>query len=174
MGGSVDKARQQAAEIKRRSPYRGGYRVASIAFQQKDTAAALREYESLAAQFPDSTGPHSSLVGTYLVMKRYDDAWRAADRFARLHGGRPAAQYMIGRVAAESGKSLERGEQEMKRYIARGTPAPNEPPLANAHWRLGTIHEKRGQRDLARAEYQAALRLNPQLDGAKQSLAKLK
>jgi tetratricopeptide (TPR) repeat protein len=174
MGGSIDKARQQAAEIKRRDAYRGGLRVARLAMQTKDTAAALREYEALATQFPDSSAPHANVVATYLAAKRVDDAWRAADRFAAAHADRPYAQYLVGRVAAESGKNLERGEREMKRYIARGTPPAGEPALANAHWRLGTIHEKRGQRDQARTEYQTALRLNPKLDGAKQSLAKLK
>jgi tetratricopeptide (TPR) repeat protein len=174
MGGSVEKARQQAAEIKRRSPYRGGFRVASLAMQTRDTAAALREYEALATQFPDSTAAHANLVATYLASRRHDDAWRAADRFAAAHPERLYAGYLVGRVAAESGKNLDRGEREMKRYIARGTPPANEAPLANAHWRLGAIYEKRGQRDQARTEYQTALRLNPKLDGAKQSLAKLK
>ena len=174
MGGSPEKAAQQAVEIKRRDAYVGGFAVASVALQRRDTAAALREYEALATQFADSAAPHTNVIAFLLLQKRHDDAWRAADRVARGNEARPYAQYMIGRVAAESGKQLERGEQELRRYIARGTPPAGEPALANAHWRLGTILEKRGQREPARGEYQTALRLNPKLDGAKQALARLK
>ena len=174
MGGSPEKAAQQAAEIKRRDPYLGGFSVASVALQRRDTASAVREYEALVTQFPDSVAPHTNVIAFMLLQKRHDDAWRAAERFSRASEGAAYSQYMVGRVAAESGKNLERGEQEMRRYIARGTPATGEPALANAHWRLGAILEKRGQRDEARSEYQRALALNPKLDGAKQSLSKLK
>jgi tetratricopeptide (TPR) repeat protein len=49
MGGSVDKAREQAAEVRRRDPYRGAFLAASIAQRQKDVAGAMREYQAISS-----------------------------------------------------------------------------------------------------------------------------
>jgi tetratricopeptide (TPR) repeat protein len=74
-------------------------------------------------------------------------------------------QYAVGRVAAESGQRLDRGAAALARYLAY-QPKPGEPSLASAHWRLGAVREAQGQREAARAEYEAALRLDPKLRGA--------
>jgi len=46
--------------------------------------------------------------------------------------------------------------------------------MSNAHWRLGQIYEKTGRKELAKAEYGEALKLNPQNQNAKKSLEALK
>jgi Tfp pilus assembly protein PilF len=46
--------------------------------------------------------------------------------------------------------------------------------VSNAHWRLGQIYEKTSRRDLAKAEYNEALKMNPQNRNAKKSLEDLK
>ena len=67
----------------------------------------------------------------------------------------------------------DRAEAALQSYLQH-TPGPAEPSLAAAHWRLGMIHEKRGHTAQAREEYETALKLDPRLRGAKESLAKLK
>lgn len=173
-GGSVDKARAQVTEIRRRNAYRGGQSAATVARRQKDHAAAIAEYERLIAQYPDSAAPYSSLASTYGDRKQWDAAFRTIDRFLAAQPGEVLAQYAIGRVAAASGQQLERGEQALRRYIAEASPGPGEPTVATAHMRLGAIREWRGQKDLARVEYQTALRLEPTLEAARDALAKLK
>lgn len=173
-GGSVEKARAQVAEIRRRNAYRGGQSAATVARRQKDHAAAIAEYERLIAQYPDSAAPYSSLASTYGDRKQWDDAFRTIDRFLAAQPREVLAQYAIGRVAAESGQQLERGEQALRRYIAEASPGPGEPSVATAHMRLGAIHERRGHKDVARVEYQTALRLEPTLEAARDALAKLK
>ncbi|MBV9879790.1 MAG: tetratricopeptide repeat protein [Gemmatirosa sp.] len=173
MGGSKDKARGQIAEIRRRDGYRGGMLAATVALREKDAPGALREYEQLTTQFPDSAAPWVQLAYTELQQKRWDDAFAAIERMQKAMPGSMVPQYALGRAAAESGQQLDRGEQVLKRYLAY-TPKLNDPPIANTHWRLGTIYERRGQTDAARAEYQAALQLDPRLTGARDALAKLK
>ena len=80
--------------------------------------------------------------------------------------------YYLGNAAAKSGQQLDRGEAALKEYL-RSTPAANEPPLFAAHWRLGTLYEKKGHKDAARAEYEAALKLSPQFPPALAALKKL-
>src|SRR5687767_11459055 len=147
MGGSMDKAAEQVAEIRKRNAYRGGFLAAQLASRRKDWTAVTREYEQLVAQFPDSVSPHAGLANFHGSSKRWEEAFRAIDRWIAAQPSSMVPQYAMGRWAAESGQYLERGEQALKRYLASHTPKPGEPPLANAHWRLGTIHEKRGQRD---------------------------
>jgi tetratricopeptide (TPR) repeat protein len=174
VGGSMDKAREQVAEIRKRNAYRAGFLAAGLAARQKDNAGMTREMQQLIAQYPDSAAPHSQLVLLHSQQKQWDEAFRAIDRWLAAQPGSMAASYAIGRTAAESGLQLDRGEQALKRYLTDYTPKPTEPSLAAAHWRLGIIHEKRGQRDAARAEYQAAVSLDPKLKGAQDALARLK
>lgn len=173
MGGSKDKARQQAEEIRRRDPYRGGLEAAGLASKEKDVARVQREYEQLATQFPDSLAPGVNVAALQLQQKQYDAAAQTIERLQRAHPDAMTPVYLVGRFAAESGQQLDRGEQALRRYLAY-VPKPGEPSLANAHWRLGGIHERRGQVDAARAEYRAALALEPKHTGAKDALAKLK
>ena len=52
--------------------------------------------------------------------------------------------------------------------------SPLAPDAAAAHWRLGMVKEKGGDKARARTEYQKALELRPDFEEAKKSLAKLK
>lgn len=173
-GGSVTKARQQVEEVRRRSAYRGGMLAATVARREKQYAAAVREYERLIAQFPDSSAAYSSLASTYGDQRQWDDAFRTIERFMAAQPGALLAQYAIGRAAAESGQRLDVGEQGLKRYIAAAVPSPGEPTIATAHMRLGAIHERRGDRDKARAAYETAVRLEPTLEAARTALGKLR
>jgi tetratricopeptide (TPR) repeat protein len=173
LGGSKEKARAQIEEIRRRDTWWGGFVAARIAAREKDWSTAAREYDQLTAQYPDSVGAWASLAFTYAQQKRWDDAWRTAERMQKALPGSMLAQFVVGRLAAESGQQLDRGERSLKDYLTY-SPQSGEPPLATAHWRLGAIYEGRGQSDAARAEYEAALSLDPQLTGAKDALAKLK
>lgn len=80
--------------------------------------------------------------------------------------------YQIGRLAAVSGERLERGEGALREYLAVG-PEPNSPSLAAARWRLGMVLERQGRVAEARRECEAALVLDPKLEGARGSLRKL-
>jgi pentatricopeptide repeat protein len=173
LGGSKDKARAQIEEIRRRDTWWGGFVVARIAAREKDWPTAVREYDRLTAEYPDSVNAWGSLVSAYSQQKRWDDAWQAAERMQRALPGSMLAQFVVGRLASESGQQLDRGERSLKHYLTY-SPLSGEPALATAHWRLGSIYEERGQTDAARAEYRTALSLDPALTGAKDALAKLK
>jgi tetratricopeptide (TPR) repeat protein len=106
-------------------------------------------------------------------------SWRKPHTFGRekLRAANPdevRAHYQIGRAAAVSGKQLERGEESLKLWVAR---PPNDAATATrsgAHYRLGMIYDKQGRRDLARAQYEEALRINPRNEDARKSLEKLR
>lgn len=173
LGGSDAKAREQAAEITRRNPYRGGLVAAALARRAKDPAGVRRAYEGMIAQYPDSAGPYIALAVALGAQREWGAAWTVVDRLERARPALPAAGYASGRLAAESGEQLDRGERALTAYLAH-RPAPGEPPPAAARWRLGMIRERRGDRAGARREYEAALALDPKHAQAKAALARLR
>ncbi|MEK7402276.1 MAG: tetratricopeptide repeat protein [Gemmatimonadota bacterium] len=80
-----------------------------------------------------------------------------------------------GDTSASSGKQYERGERELRFFIANATVEKvGIQNYAGAHFRLGQILEKTNRRDQAKTEYQEALKLNPQHADAKKALDALK
>jgi tetratricopeptide (TPR) repeat protein len=172
-GGSTARAAEQVAEIRRRSPYLGAMTAAELATRRGQHPAAEREYAALVTAYPDSVTPLIALMASYYRSKNWDAATAVTRRRQQTHPNAMLTHYLAGRTAAESGRELEAGEQALRRYLAH-TPARGEPPLANAHWRLGMILQLRGDREGARSEYREALRLNPGLSEVRQALDRLR
>jgi hypothetical protein len=82
------------------------------------------------------------------------------------------ALYQIGKVGALTGRELDAAKAALERYIQM-SPKGVTPSHADAYWRLGTIAERRGRRDEARALYGAALNADPTHVSARQSLVLL-
>jgi len=173
MGGSEAKASEQAAAIRARNAYRGGLVGATVQSRRRDVIGAEREYALLVAAFPDSLAPRTALAQSQISGKRFADAFRTIDAARAALPASRVVSYLLGRAAALSGQQLERGEAALRQYLAHA-PGPNEPSLAAAHMRLGQVLEQRGQRTEARAELEAALRLDPALKEAKDALARMK
>ena len=173
LGGSEERAREQAAEVRRRNPYRGAFAASQLHQRRKDWSGVAREMDAVARQYPDSVGAWTTLLAALGRQRQWDEAWTATDRMLVALGEAPAAQFLVGRLAAESGQRLDRGEAALQRYLQH-RPAGNDPPLADAHWRLGMIRERQGARDAARAAYQTAVGLDPKFAPAHESLEKLR
>ena len=173
MGGSIDKAREQAAEIGKLNPIRGHFAAARVAERQKDHATAEREYKAAIAFAPDSSDAYYSLGASYRNQSRWDDAFAIYEELMKRRPDEMPVHLTWAGTAAQSGTNLERGEREAKLYIANAKDAPAA-NMSNAHWRLGQIYEQTGRKDLARAEFTEALKLNPSNQNAKKSLEALK
>lgn len=174
MGGGVDKARAEAAEIKKRDTVRGHQAFATIALDQKDPATAERELKTAIHQTaPANPRPRLLLGMFYQDQQKWDAAFEALEALLKADPDNWDALYQVGRAGALSGKRLDRAEECLKRYFGHA-PGPEQAPLANAHFRLGQVYEKKGNKAQARAEYQTALKLDPDLKDAKEALAKLR
>jgi tetratricopeptide (TPR) repeat protein len=172
-GGSVAKAREQAAEIRRISPHRGHLADATIANDQKDLAGAERAYRAAASALPDSVSGVAPLLSFLSNNGRAAEAFPVIDGFLARHPDNRAMQYWLGRTAAVSGQQLDRGEAALRQLLT--TPSDNAPRILpeNVHYRLGDIAAKRGDLTGARAEYGKALALNPDHQNAKDALRRL-
>ena len=72
-------------------------------------------------------------------------------------------------------QSVDRGERELKHFLSNARiDSVGTQNMAGAHFRLAQIYEQTSRRDLARAAYGEALKINPQHADAKKALDALK
>jgi Tfp pilus assembly protein PilF len=85
-----------------------------------------------------------------------------------------SAHYQFGRVGALSGQRLDDSERSLKRWMERAPPGTSPRRIARTRSRLGMVYARQGKNELARAEFEAALKLNPRDADAKEGLSKLR
>jgi len=172
MGGSVEKAAAQAAEITKLDPFQGHLTYARIHGHEKKDDLVERDLLAASAVKPDDLGPKFQLGLVYQRAERWDDAFRMFEEIARTDKGRMSGLFQVGRTGVLSGRNLERAAECLETYL-EGTPAQGEPSLAWGRYRLGQAYEQLGRVPQARLEFEAALRLDPKHPEAKKALAKL-
>ncbi len=127
----------------------GGSR--SKAFAQ---AAAIGRIEGIAGRMAHAT--------LYLAEKNHAAAFAQFDSVPAEAAQNFLVLYQIGRCAAVSGEQLERGRAALRACLQLPEPQGDGlPSHASAHYRLANILEKQGELVAARAEHDAALRLQP-------------
>lgn len=173
LGGSMDKALAQAQAIKALDPLLGHRAYAFVYLKQQKPDLAKREFTEALREQPTSAKAHCYL-GQHLVNveKDYAEAFATFETALKLDPAEMPAYYYLGRTAALANANHARGADAMRRYLAT-TPKDNEPPLANAHLRLGQIYEKSGRKAEAVHQYQSALKLDPSLKEASEALKRL-
>jgi pentatricopeptide repeat protein len=170
LGGSMDKARETAAELEKHDKLRGALAYAQLAEKEKKAPETEVAYQRAVTVAPDSAVGYNGLVNLYVREKRWNEAFAMLDRIAvRLpsEGNIPLA---IARVAYLSGEQLARGEEAAKQWIANPPKNASVNSQAGAHLRLGNIYEKTGRKELARAEYEKALTIFPKSEDIKKAL----
>jgi len=170
MGGSTDKAREQAEAIARIDAMRGHVALGRLAVRAKDSTAVEREMNAAIALAPDSLRAYSGLAGWYVSQKQWPMAFATLDRYVARRPGDPYGLYGIGRVAAVSGQELERGERSLRSFLAKPPKDAAGPVISTAYLRLGQVLEHEGRSGEARAAYQQALASNPRNDEARKAL----
>jgi tetratricopeptide (TPR) repeat protein len=172
MGGSKDKAKLEAGQIKIQDPYMGYLAYAMLYETNDEKDKARQEYLAAIQAYPDSLLIQYQLGYFYQNNQEYEAAFSLLEAMLKLHPEELNALYQIGRTGAFSGQKLERAEECLKQYLT-STPGRNDPPLEAAHFRLGQVYEKWNKKELAVQEYQTTLKLNPKHDKAKEALKKL-
>ena len=159
MGGSEEKALQQAAEIKKRSPLEGHIAFASIYSRQKKPDLVRKEYVDAVREQPSSARAHY-LLGTILMGtdKNYPAALQEYDAALKLDPNYMPAYFQVGHVAALSNTNLPRGEESLKKYLG-WRPGEDDPPIFRAYYWLGYIYEREGNRPAAKQNYEKSLSL---------------
>ena len=171
MGGSTDKAREQAHAIAQIDPVRGHLAAARLAIQAGDTAAVEREMNAAITGAPDSLRAYTALTTWYVTAKKWSSAFETVDRYLARHRDDPLAAYQVGRVAAMSGQQLQRGEERLRAFIANAPKDAGSAALARGYLRLGQILQQQGRPADARSAFEQALKIDPRNEEAKKALA---
>lgn len=174
-GGDMDKAREQAAAIAALDPVEGIYARGFIAFGDGEKKDAEKLFEEAAAK-GHAQASHTLAGYFYVEAKRWDDAFSMIETLLKKEPGNLPALNSFGRIAAKSGQRLERGEAALKEFLKNPRSAcaqGGNVTLAYVHLNLGTIYQKIQRTGEALKEYQAALKLYPDLKQAKESLDEL-
>jgi Flp pilus assembly protein TadD len=145
--------------------------------REKDFTAAEREYLAASTMAPDSAAPYMALGALFQRVGHWDRAFEAYEQALALQGidfpEALSAQYQFGRVGALSGQRLEDSERSLKRWMERAPAGTSDRRIARTRSRLGMIYALQGRNDLARGEFEAALKLNPKDADARAGLVKL-
>lgn len=172
VGGGTDKALVQASEITKLDAVRGAIAKGLVYDVTKDVVRAEEELKRAFAAASEDGRAHSALIGFYAGHDRFDDALATCRKAQEADPDSALLHYQAGRLAALSGKDLERGAAELDLFLAKEPPT-DRPSWADAHWRKGQILARLGKKAEAKAEHQVALKLDPEHKGAKDELKKL-
>lgn len=173
LGGDKSKAQEQALAMTRINPFRGLSAQVTVAASAGDKATVERLLLTATTQFPDSVLGWANLSAMQADAQRPAEAFATITRWQARRTNASFALFSVGRTAAVTGQQLERGEQALKQYL-RGSRGPNDPPFANANYRLGQIYERQNRKAEAKAAYQLVLRSNPKMRDAQMALDRLK
>jgi tetratricopeptide (TPR) repeat protein len=160
MGGSDEKARQEANEIRKRDSLAGHRAFARIYSHGKNNELARREYLDAVREQPTVPKTHYWLGLFYLTEKNFKAALDEMDASLKIDPGYMPAVFQVGHLAVLSSSNFTRGEESLKRYLAY-KPKSDEPPIGRAYYWLGGIYEKQGKKAEARQNYAIALKMNP-------------
>ena len=174
MGGSINKARDEAATIAKINPYRGYFAENNLANNEKDLARVEKNWRALYAAYPDSTQALANLASFLSNNNRAEEALPITEKFLSGHPENVLAKWWFARTTAVTGRQMDRGEQIMRQLLT--IPVGQSPRVGYdaLHYRLGDIYAKRGDKTKAKAEYEEALKINPKLEQAKKALEALK
>ncbi len=173
MGGSMEKALEQAKAIKAIEPLLGYRAFAFVYMKQNKPDLAKQAFTDALREYPNSSKAHCYLGQHFaIVEKNHGAAIAAFETALKLNPNEMPAYFFLGRTASLANSNLTRGEEALKKYLAY-TPKENEPTLASAHYRLGLIYEKAGRKAEAKQSYQMALRLDGALKDVSEALKRV-
>jgi CubicO group peptidase (beta-lactamase class C family) len=121
----------------------------------------------------------SEFTGDYregLHQQRHEDYEKAVEHFAKntdSENPHLPSLYQSARSRILGNFDLDMAIQELDRYIELASEA-TQPSIAAAWWRKGVAYEQLSDRDMAIECYETSLKMDPDLEEAKESLEKLR
>lgn len=128
--------------------------------------------EDLVKRAPDRANGHSVLAVTFASQSRWPDLDRVIAEAEKDVPDNLNAEFQAARVLIETGGDPQRAERYLRRYLQQ-EPEAGYPKSSRAHYRLGQALAKQGRKPDAIAEFQTALKLEPDLKPAQDELKKL-
>jgi tetratricopeptide (TPR) repeat protein len=171
MGGGQDKAREQARIIGKVSPGQEHWVYARIAEKNKDFTAAEREYRQMIEAGKGDAEAWLNLGFFYRNRKRYDDMEQAFVKMNQAAMPRREVLFEAANSLFRADRAFSFAIELLRRYFAEGP--VEEAPAFKAHYLLGQLLEKQGDKAAAAAEYRAGLALARNFEPCRQGLQRV-
>jgi tetratricopeptide (TPR) repeat protein len=171
VGGGKDKALAQAQAMAPINPAMAHYVNGRIAEKNKDTATAEREYRTAIDLSHGGALAWLNLALFYRHENRFDDMEQALRVMESRPLDRPESLMDGGAVLLRTGRDSQLAIQLLRKYLASAT--VEQGPAFKAHYLLGELLERQGDREGAAEQYNAALGLAHEYRKADQALKRV-
>ncbi len=168
MGGGSDKAEAQAQALEKLFPAKAQWIRARIAEKKKDYTAAEKIYRD-AIQSHDDSAAWLDLASFYRHRDRLPEMEDAIRHAVSGKVDPPEVLMEAAESLIRSGRNFPKAVELLHRYIDSGDTV-EEAPAFKAHYLLGTVLEKQGDKKGAAQEYSAALSMAKGFSRAKEAL----
>jgi len=171
LGGDRNKARQQAEAVAPTDPALAAYITARVE-EKQGTGRAEEQYQKAITAGGDSARYWVELAHYYKRAARPQDMELAIGRSltAAHHDGIP--EYDAAFLLLDAGRNFPGAVKMLRSYLTTDDPSEDGPAF-HAHYLLGRLLEKQGDRQGAAEEYRAALALASQFRPARGALARV-
>jgi tetratricopeptide (TPR) repeat protein len=168
VGGGIDKARTQARAIGAISRAREHWVYARIAEKNKDTATAESEYHKVIELGNGDAEAWLNLALFLQRHKRYDEMEQAIVKTSQAPMPKLDVLVEAAQMLINAGRAYPFATQLLERYIASGP--VEQAPAFKAHYLLGIVRERQGDKPGAAREYRSSLSLARNFGLAQQAL----
>jgi tetratricopeptide (TPR) repeat protein len=172
VGGGRDKAEAEARSLQRLDPAKADWVHARIAEKKNDFSAAEKQYR---AAIQDSHGAATAWLNLGLFYKhssRFDDMQEALHSVLAAPVDRLEALFDAAEILVHTNRNLPDAAELLRRYLSAKT-SVEQAPAFKAHYLLGTVLEKQGDKQAATQEYRAALGLARDFSPAQEALNRI-
>ena len=172
LGGGRDKALAQAEKLASRDEAAAHWVKARLAEHSKQFDTAEREYRAAIAASPHPGGRWLDLASFYRSRQRLDQMEEAVNKALAEDIWQSTVPYDAALLLFYGGRNFPGAIELLQKYLANGS-QPEAAPAYHAHYLLGQILEKQGNRQAAAAEYRTALSLAHEFDAARTALQRV-
>jgi tetratricopeptide (TPR) repeat protein len=172
VGGGKGKARNQAELIAKSDPAAAHWIMAILAEKEKKYDLAEQEFRQALQTGGYQTKHWVDLASFYRRRGRFDDMQDAINKVAAAPPNQRYLLFDAAQILSRAGRNFTGATQLLRTYINNGPPH-EDAPIFDAHYLLGTILEKLGDRNGAAQEYRASLAMASGYQRAQNALRRL-
>ena len=172
VGGGKDKARAQAESVASFDSPTAHWIQARLAEKEKKPAVAEREYKAALQTSNNYPSYWLALAAFYQRQGRLNEMEQAVNRATSAETKKPDVWVEAAEVLYNGGRNFPAAAQFLHRYLSSNATVADAPAF-QAHYLLGSIFERLGDRQAAMQEYRAALSLAREFDQARDAINRL-
>ena len=172
VGGGRDKAEAQAKLLDKLAPAKAAWVRGRIAEKVKNRGEAEKQYRAAIEASKGSSDAWFNLALFFRHLGRLPEMEDAINHAAVAQSGQPEALMDAAEVLFRTGRNLPAAAQLLRRYLSSKEKV-EEAPAFKAHYLLGGILEKQGDKQAAAGEYSAALALARGFSPAQEALQRV-